>query len=236
MSLHFLGIRDFPILHRQFSSPTIKLTEIPTSSQDPVPGKDQDLARDSKDVLIQRLNDLSYHLINSAELEDEVVTALHVDVDRMEEASRRSRGVTPESSFKDDRSIGTPRTFDEDTFWGPFSPSRKPTMRFPDSPSQNSLVRPRLHRVQEMYPDKAILLATQAKELTEALEGMMEELKARKEETDVSHFQLSLFVTSLKTNIIQHIHALLITRAEHAAQRIIELESHVKELLVKASH
>ena len=157
MSLHFIGIRDFPILHRQFSSPTVRLSESPTTSI-------HDLARDSKDVLIQRLNDLANRLAAEEALKDEDITALHIDVDRMERVAKSSVGVSQEESSQERRSpgnIGTLRPNEGDLFWGPpLSPSRKAIMRFPESPLQKSHTR--LQASLEMSPKKAALLAQEA--------------------------------------------------------------------------
>ena len=180
MSLHFIGIRDFPILHRQFSSPNARLSESPTTST-------HDLARDSKDVLVQRLNDLANRLTAEEALKDEDISALHIDVDRMERVMKKSVGIPLEEQFHERRSpssIGTLRDHEDDLFWGPpFSPSRKVTMRLPDSPVRSSHAR--LQRSLEISPKKAVLLAQEADSLNEQLSRALKELQARKEESNV---------------------------------------------------
>jgi hypothetical protein len=182
MSLHFIGIRDFPVLHRQFSSPHARLSESPTTST-------HDIARDSKDVLVQRLNDLANHLMAEEALNDEDITALHTDVDRMERVMKKSVGVPQEELSHERRSpssIGALRDHEDDLFWGPpFSPSRKVTMRLPDSPVQESHAK--LQRSLEMSPRKAVLLAQEADSLNEQLSRALRELQARKEESSVGH-------------------------------------------------
>jgi len=188
MSLHFIGIRDFPVLHRQFSSPNAKLPESPTTSV-------HDLARDSKDVLIQRLNDLAARLVTEEALKDEDVTALHVDVDRMERVMQKSVGIPQDDSFHERRSpssIGTLRDHEDDHFWGPpFSPSRKVAMRLPDSPLQSSHAR--LQKSLEMSPKKATLVAQEADALNEQLSKALKELQARKEESNVRLSNVPMF-------------------------------------------
>jgi hypothetical protein len=218
MSLHFIGIRDFPVLHRQFStpknspkSPNFRLSENPTSTST------QDLARDSKDVLIQRLNDIALRLVTGENLKDEDITALHIDVDRMERVMRSTTGSHREESLPGGRSRSSTTTIsrdnEDDPFWPPFSPSRKVTMRLPDSPTRSSPSNSLHHppKSHDMSPQKAALLAQEADSLREALSHIIAELKARREESS-------------------HIHSLLITRAETAAQRIISLESAIKDI------
>jgi hypothetical protein len=176
-----LGIRDFPILHRQFSSPTTKISS-PRSLE-----SSQDLTQDSKDVLIQRLNDLAYRLMNSENLEDEIITGLHIEVDHMEGTIQRIPG-SREQSFetKEETTPGMPRTNDDDAFWGPLSPGRNRSMRFQESPTQSRLARPRLQRGREISPNKAASIAREAQNLTERMARTIVEMKKRREETDVS--------------------------------------------------
>ena len=187
MSLHFIGIRDFPVLHKQLSSPNARLSESPTTSI-------QDIARDSKDVLVQRLNDLVTRLMAEEGLKDEDITSLHVDVDRMERVMKKSVGIPQEEAFHERRSpssIGTLRDHEDDMFWGPpFSPSRKVTMRLPDSPVQASHAK--LQRSLEMSPKKATLLAQEADALNVQLSKALKELQARKEESNVSNLWITM--------------------------------------------
>lgn len=179
MSLHFIGIRDFPVLHRQFSSPNAK-SDSPTSTRD--------LAQDSKDVLVQRLNDLANCLAMEENLEDEDIAALHIDVDRMERVMRKTAGNHQGESFGwSSSSLGTVREHEDDLLWGPpFSPNQKVTMQLPDSPVRTSHAR--LQSSFEISPRKASLLAQEAETLSEQLSKALKELSARKEESNVGHF------------------------------------------------
>jgi hypothetical protein len=68
MSVHY-GITHFPVLHRQFSSPTSRsfLESSPS----------EDLTQDNKDVLLDRLDDLILRLSKDNSLENSSVTAIH---------------------------------------------------------------------------------------------------------------------------------------------------------------
>jgi hypothetical protein len=224
MSLHFIGIRDFPVLHRQLTSPTAGMADSPVSVQD--------LAQDSKDVLVQRLNDLALRLTTEENLRDEDVTELHNEVDRMERAIQTSAWSHQNGNSvagKSGGSIGSPWTQEEDSFWSPFSPSRKVNMRLPDTPLMAS--HSNLQKALEISPKKIVLIAQEAESLCQNLRGTVQELQARKEEIDVRYFGI-LANNFYEADAFQHIHDLLVTRAEKAAQRIIDLESQVKDLSV----
>lgn len=171
MSLHHLGIAHFPVLHRNFSSPTstILLGSSPS----------QDLAEDNKDVLIERLNDLVVRLSDSS-LEDRTISAIHTDVDRIETLIRyRGTHQSPPVGSDSKASKGSV----EDVFWRPLTPTRNISMRMPDSPTS-----PR-HFIQyaaQMSTQRAIDLATSAEELASKLSETVAELQVRKEESDVS--------------------------------------------------
>ncbi len=122
-------------------------------------------------------------------LKDEEITALHVDIDRMEKVMRRSSRHSRESSFQEPGSphtVATSRELEEDFFWAPFaSPSRKVNIRFPDSPLRASHAD--LQKSLDMSPQKATLLAQEAESLRVQLSNAVTELQARKEESNVSH-------------------------------------------------
>jgi hypothetical protein len=126
-------------------------------------------------------------LVAEEALKDEDVTALHVDVDRMEKVMKKAVGIPQDDLLHERRSTsstGTLRDHEDDYFWAPpFSPSRKVTMRLPDSPIQTSHAR--LQKSLEMSPKKANLLAQEADALNEQLSKALKELQARKEESNV---------------------------------------------------
>ncbi|KAL5346070.1 hypothetical protein ACLOAV_009101 [Pseudogymnoascus australis] len=200
MSLHFLGIRDFPILHHQLHSPT---TQVPRSRD-----ATEELTHDSKDVLIQRLLDLATHL-QSQDLRDGDVSLLHRDADSMERTLRQSPVLRQAPSFQSFTTAGSGSSWggEEERFWQPLSPSLKVPSRIFEVSRAPSRAGP----VNGLSASKSALLAEEAEELLVQLTTTVSELKERREES-------------------QHIHDLLVVRAEKAAQRVIELEDHVSEL------
>jgi hypothetical protein len=164
MSLHHLGISHFPILHRQFSSPTHD-----SFNSNPSP----DLTQDNKDIVIERLNDLVLRLSKptSSSLDDRTVTALHSQVDRIEVLIRGAEnGKIPDHRDADDTRSPAPLSVGgEDAFWGPLSPARQVGMWLPQPRSP--------------VPDRAIMTA--ADELASRLAATINELRVRREESDV---------------------------------------------------
>lgn len=218
MSLQYIGISHFPVLHRQFSSPAS------TSFVEASPS--QDLAQDNKDVLVERLNDLVLRLWKDSSLEDSIVSAIHTGVDQIEVLMKsREKQIEKNSpQIGGEAKILTEQP--EDIFWGPRTPTRNIKMRFADSPnSPIHSIRPK----QQMTAQCAIKLAKEAEGLASRLSASVAQLQVRKEESDVSGLREAFCKRSL-ANIIQHIHDLLVTRAEAAAERILLLEYRINEL------
>ncbi|KAI8960525.1 hypothetical protein F5Y11DRAFT_266225 [Daldinia sp. FL1419] len=223
LRLHSLGMSSFSPARRQFASPLIKsasalhLTEAGRSRRDTV-------VQDSKDVLVQRLNDLATQLSKQDDIQEDNVNSLHAKVDEMEKAvsardypsSRRQLRSRPTSLvFQDNRN-------ERDSFWGPLTPGHTmpsisttplPTCASTSTQTEASLNAPEVSAAKgsQMSSAQASRIAVEAQNLCKELEEVVSGLRARQEETD-------------------HIHELLITRAERAAQRIIYLEKRVKEL------
>lgn len=188
MSLHFLGIRDFPIVPRQVSSPSSKPPPSPSQSST------QELIQDSKDVLIQRLLDLATHL-QEQDLRDEDLSTLHHDVAHMERTWHQTPALPqsprplplPHTHFAHSRTASrapdTPRsqTPDNDRFWAPLSPGLRSPIRLFDSPSLTSK-----RAVPPISPKKAALLASEADSLLTQLTRTVAELRARREESEAS--------------------------------------------------
>jgi hypothetical protein len=173
MSLQYLGISHFPVLHRQFSSPTRRAFSDSSPSQ-------QDITQDSKDVLIERLNDLALRLSIAKELEDGAVTAIHSQVDKIEMILRGE-----EKHKKPNHSRSESEVSKDDPFWGPATPTQSMKMRLPDASSGSQ--RPPLRRnLKGVSPAKAIELAQAAEDLASRMSVTLEEFQRRKEESDVS--------------------------------------------------
>jgi len=129
MSLNYLGIAHSPPLHRQLSCPTAG-----PSSKEASPS--QDITQDSKDVLVDRLNDLVLRISSTNALEDRDVAAVHAEVDLIE-FLLRGREKSPKSPPVLRESLEAKNSMDsrEDIFWGPPTPTRSMRMRFPEQPS-----------------------------------------------------------------------------------------------------
>ena len=189
-------------LHRQFSSPTSKTFSVSETS---LP-QDQDLTQDSKDVLVERLNDLVLRLSNANSLGDHAITSIHSEVDKIEllihgsERHQRGKNLSGETMAKDEKG-----QMESDGFWGPLSPSQNIRMRLPNSPpiprnAHNNF----FSRDPGITPAQVIKIAKAAEDLASKLSTAVTELELRKEESDVSEFQL-LPVESFGTNCLPSI-------------------------------
>jgi len=178
MSLGRLGIAHFPVLHRQFSSPTSSRFPESPPSQD-------DLTQDNKDVLVERLNDLVQRLSkHGASVEDKAVTNIHHLVDGIETLMREK----PKVLNLDDMDIESENgdTREQDSLWRPAlprSPIQNIRMRLPDSWRSPQ---PSASPIQEINTSKAADIAREAEELASQLAKTVAELQIRREESDVS--------------------------------------------------
>jgi len=161
MSYHLGIAHNLPALRRQLTSPTT--SAFPSGA----PAAEQHLAEDSKDVLIERLNDLVSRLSSAHSLDDRAVSTIHAQVDRIEllvQREERQQSPLPDGGEQEEGrgKLSLPR--DEDTFWGPPSPSQSLRMRLPPRPA--ALARGQgKQREAPMSTAKAIKLAEAAEEL-----------------------------------------------------------------------
>ncbi|KAK7948211.1 uncharacterized protein PG986_009097 [Apiospora aurea] len=229
MSLHSLGmsplspLRHSPVLHRS-AKPNHHLAAVDQDTQ-------EDLSQDSRDVLVQRLGDLVSRLSGAGELLGNGIANLHARVDEMEHILRQSSSPKAQKGHR-----RNPSSVDSSSHGGasmlsglpspvqqkppsagapssdPSSDARKAAVP-PQSPHQSEPEETSQRRRSHFGDpsDHARKVLRDAELLHEALLGVVTNLKARQEEQD-------------------HIHSLLITRAERAAQRIICLEERVQEL------
>lgn len=177
MSLNYLGIAHFPVLHRQFSSPTTQAF----SESSP----DQDITQDNKDVLIERLNDMVSRLSRSTTLENSAVTAIHSEVDRIE-TIMRGREKPKKHLILENHGLemSQSKSNGDEHFWRqPLTPTRNFNMSLSGS-VPNSPHLP--HHPPQMSPSRAIEIAKAAEELSTRLATTVSELQTRKEESDVS--------------------------------------------------
>ncbi|OTB04161.1 hypothetical protein M426DRAFT_321009 [Hypoxylon sp. CI-4A] len=223
LGLHSLGMAPFSLHRRQFSSPLAKSSSSPHSSE-AESSEHADLVQDSKDVLVQRLNDLAAKLNHEEYLREDNVNGLHAKVDEMEKfLSARDHPArrTPERSRPASLVFQSTRS-EVDPFWKSLTPGRiipsisDAPLSTKKSSSTQTEVRPDASGVgvtegRAMSPSEASRIVAEANRLNKEMEEVASALRARQEESD-------------------HIHDMLITRAERAAQRIIFLERRVREL------
>ncbi|KAI1745413.1 hypothetical protein F4680DRAFT_402123 [Xylaria scruposa] len=190
-------------------------------------GDHEDATQDSRDVLVQRLNELAARLTQQRHVKIEDIKVLHAKVDELENAlqtpddasKRETRPLSPPPLSLDDG--------DQDgSTWGlPHPGSLLPSDAFsltlprPLSPSAKTGVdqqaeRKAKSRASKLTVAQAEQVLAEAQDLHKSLEVVISNLRDRQEETE-------------------HIHALLITRLERAAQRIIELEEQLQDLEIQ---
>ncbi|KAK2026911.1 hypothetical protein LX32DRAFT_463196 [Colletotrichum zoysiae] len=165
--------------------------------------------------LIQRLNDLTHKLLAGEDVPDTNVSAMHGKLDEIESVLA---GQPPQATPQ-----GKPKTWSVDaqsvehheSLWTSPSPSWFRTGLSEISPSFRSSFRrdtPSPEPTVEKKPAvDSFRIASEAAKLNSELETLVTNLKARQEESE-------------------HIHQLLVTRAERAAQRIIFLQGRVRDL------
>ena len=193
MSLNYIGISHFPVLHRQFSSPTS------TVSLDSPRTSNQDLTQDNKDVLIERLNDLVFRLFKDSSVEDSIVSAIHTRVDGVELLLKNKEIERHKKSTSLGNEISSESG--EDPFWGPLTPTRNGRILFPESPTSPRHSReattgkePRpssYSREAAIGIERVIEIAKSAEELASKLKVTVAELQVRKQESDVSFIEFS---------------------------------------------
>ncbi len=241
MSLHFLGIRDNHLVRQQSSAGRMPQLP-PTETTEEV---------DSKDVLVQRLLDLANH-VQKQDLPDEALSKLHHDVDHMERTWQKrpkspiSRARAPLQSFSSTLSTMTNgSTAQEDQFWRPLSPGLESPIRFAFHSPKHSVSKRVEQQKPAVTPLHAALLANEADALLSRLIKVVSELKTRHQESEVHRprqnsrlkqstcsCSRSCFLCIGPADTRQHIHDLLVARAEKAALRVTELEERIADLYV----
>ncbi|KAI1753712.1 hypothetical protein F4782DRAFT_495426 [Xylaria castorea] len=184
----------------------------------------EDVAQDSRDVLVQRLNDLAARLSQQHHVKDEDINVLHDKVVELENIlytpNDSSKREPPPLSLGDSDQDGSNHSWDlphPDSLL-PSDVSSLASPR-PSSPSAKTGVdhqtqRKAKSRASRLTVAQAKQVLAEAHDLHKSLEVVISNLRDRQEETE-------------------HIHALLITRLERAAQRIIELEEQHQDLEIQ---
>ncbi|KAI1347785.1 hypothetical protein F5Y01DRAFT_294219 [Xylaria sp. FL0043] len=207
LSPYSLGMSPLSPLRRQFSPPTLA----PSSPLYPQSDPDhEDVAQDSKDVLIQRLNDLVARLSQDRRsVEDENLHTLHAKVDELENVFD-SRAYRAKARHDDkDRSNLSWESPDPTNLL----PSDVSSLASPPRPSLSAKAETDspAKKTSNLTVAEAEQIVAEVQDLHKNLEVVISNLRDRQEETE-------------------HIHALLITRLERAAQRIIYLEEQLEIL------
>ena len=175
MSLHYLGIAHFPVLHRQFSSPTS------LRARERLESPTQDITQDNKDVLIERLNDLVLRLSKSTFLENSTVDAVHAGVDKIELLLDSGEKPHLESVNLESRQ---PKEIREDIFWKtPLTPTKNIRMQFPENTFNTSSLS--THRP-EITLARVDEIAKAAEDLSLKLATTVSELQTRMQDSNVS--------------------------------------------------
>ncbi len=173
MSLYHLG------LHRQFSTPIVKTFS--EASNSPT----QDVTQDSKDVVVERLNDLVSRLSNTNCLEDHVVANIHREVDKIEALIHGAEKHQRVLSLSDNILANVPA--EGEGLWGPLTPAQNMKMGLPNSSQRTPNVYPNISSGEhDISSSRAIEIATAAEHLVSKLSTTVAELELRKEEADVS--------------------------------------------------
>ncbi|KAI0472391.1 hypothetical protein F4859DRAFT_102971 [Xylaria cf. heliscus] len=182
------------------------------------------VTQNSREALVQRLNGLAARLSRQHHVEDSSINVLHAKVDELENVlskrRTRPRQLPPRSPGGDDQ--------DESDFSlepphpGSLLPSDVSSLASPTRPSASGKAetghqahkKAKSRRTSKMTVAEAERVVAEARDLHKSLEVVISNLRDRQEETE-------------------HIHALLITRLERAAQRIIELEEQLQDLEIQ---
>jgi hypothetical protein len=258
MSLHYVGMSmPFSPWRRQF--PSQLAGSSPGAANDCAADADDELSdeedggsdspladnltQDSKDVLVDRLNDLVQRLSGGGGLHDAKISALHAKVDQMETAlagvdkiaaARQSRRHRSQQPVK----LGSPMTrskTQDESFWalprppswlvGTFSDIATSAIGQQAEPSQGGTT--------TMTPSEtADKIRADAEKLCAELNGVLANLKARKQESDARAHALYFLprFLLLALTCTQHLYQVLIDKLNAAAHRIVELEEEVEQL------
>ncbi|KAI8312457.1 hypothetical protein K4K61_010222 [Colletotrichum sp. SAR11_59] len=214
--------KQFSTTGQQFSTPVAKSPLARSWTEDDLTASvhsDENGTQTTRDTLglVQRLNELAEKLLAGEEVPDTSVSAMHGKLDEIEGV------MTGEVHVAQETPQGKPKTWpaveqieqEHESLWTSPSPSWFRSGLSDISPSWRSSFRrdtPSPEPTIEKKPAvDAFRIASEAAKLNIELETLMTNLKARQEESE-------------------HIHQLLVTRAERAAQRIIFLQSRVRNL------
>ncbi|KAM0503105.1 hypothetical protein D7B24_002166 [Verticillium nonalfalfae] len=220
MSLGHLGIVPLTPLGKQLAASLGRTPETPLRGSDrdassdhgsgPRGLADEELTQGSKVQLIQRLTALTQKLAQGSDVPDQIT--LDLLLRRVDEIDRVVDGHPPSAPFRPHLTCRPTGSIDErGSFFGSPSSSWMHS-RYSSLSLSVRAERPKTPEPVVKKPDvDSFKIASEAEKLTAELDTLVANLKARQEESE-------------------HIHDLLVTRAERAAQRIIFLQSRVQDL------
>ncbi|KAG7135507.1 hypothetical protein HYQ45_006776 [Verticillium longisporum] len=220
MSLGHLGIVPLTPLGKQLAASLGRTPETPLRGSDrdassdhgsgPRVAADEELTQGSKAQLIQRLTALTQKLVQGSDVPDQIT--LDLLLRRVDEIDRVVDGHPPSAPFRPHLTCRPTGSIDErGSFFGSPSSSWMHS-RYSSLSLSVRAERPKTPEPVVKKPDvDSFKIASEAEKLTAELDTLVTNLKARQEESE-------------------HIHDLLVTRAERAAQRIIFLQSRVQDL------
>lgn len=197
LSFHSLGRSPFSPLRHQFSAHDIRSSQSPPSDYRGLLHGLPSLVDDSRDVLIQRLSDLTARLAAEEEVRGESVDTLHSKVDELEQILLHSTKNKPprhrrnQSSLSINSEQGDSRSVTNRPPWLSRHVSEvalaRPRTR--DIGVQTATQTPSGHGLRDsnwVNPHHADHLLREAQKLHEALEMILNNLRARQEEQEVS--------------------------------------------------
>ncbi|KAF9877801.1 hypothetical protein CkaCkLH20_04936 [Colletotrichum karsti] len=217
--------KQFSTVGQQFSTPVAKSPLARSWTEDDLTASvhsDENATQTTRDTLglVQRLNELAEKLLSGEDVPDTNVSAMHGKLDEIESV------MTGEVHVSQETPQGKPKTWpaveqieqeeqEHESLWTSPSPSWFRSGLSDISPSCRSSFRRDTPTPEPTIEKKPAVdtfrIASEAAKLNIELETLVTNLKARQEESE-------------------HIHQLLVTRAERAAQRIIFLQSRVQNL------
>ncbi|KAK4227999.1 hypothetical protein QBC38DRAFT_454711 [Podospora fimiseda] len=212
---------------------------------------------DSRDILIERISHLLSRLPStSSSTEEEILSALHSKVDEMEHLLETGTIPSPPSASSSSQNTTTKPTYEqpqqrfESTI--PQSFESIPPQSFESMPDTLSPSASRYYQLKGSFPlpvSPASPFPEQPEEsdttshLTEATNLALEAAKQACQTQSLLTAQITFEAEALRTELVRitanlrtrkeesdHLHSLLVERAEAAAQRIINLESEIQEL------
>lgn len=200
LNLHSLGMSTFSTMRRQLSSPFSRSPSSPLHLLDAEQEEHEEIVRDSKDVLVQRLNDLAAQLSEQDHLKEDSVNGLHAKVDEMERvlATRNNSSRRRSQRSRPSSLILQSSTSSRDSLWGPPTPGQimpnipnipLPTLQSSSTQTTEETPSPSASRSEavnesQMSSTQANRVVEIAQNLYKEIESVITSLRARQEESD----------------------------------------------------